>query len=95
LKDWGKDFPNCLPSLKGYPELLKISGLIPPEENAESSDESYETEILSQDEDDSDQFLWNFLIDLNIPYCFDHSSLWIIDSIKLCAWTVSDKDDSY
>jgi hypothetical protein len=53
LKDWGKDFPNCLPSLKDYPELLKIPGLIPSEEDADSSYESDETDILSHDEDDS------------------------------------------
>jgi hypothetical protein len=54
LKDWVNGFLNCLPSLKDYPELLKIPGLIPPEEDAESSYESDETEILSHDEDDSD-----------------------------------------
>jgi hypothetical protein len=28
LKNWGEDFPNNLPSLKNYPELLHIPGLI-------------------------------------------------------------------
>jgi hypothetical protein len=58
LKNWGEDFPNNLPSLKDYPELLKIPGLIISQHDdsssSESESESDATIIVSQDESDSD-----------------------------------------
>jgi hypothetical protein len=55
LENWGEDFYNNLPSLKDYPELLKIPVLIIPQDNENSSFESESDSaiIVSQDESDS------------------------------------------
>jgi hypothetical protein len=47
LKNWGEDFPNNLLSLNDYPELLKIPGLIIPQDNENSSSESESDSTVS------------------------------------------------
>jgi hypothetical protein len=58
LKNWGEDFPNNLPSLNDYPELLKIPGLIIPQDdsqdNASSESDSDSTIIIPQDDSQVD-----------------------------------------
>jgi hypothetical protein len=60
LKNWGEDFPNSLPSLKDYPELLKIPGLIIPQDDPQedsSSSDSDSTIILPHDVDSDDTLI--------------------------------------